>query len=394
MFLYRPFDLDSRVEREARSLVAAGYEVEVIALPSERLPEREVRDGYAIRRVQPAGPAAAMLAWLSRTRTGPLAKLAFRGSALFRLRTWARRAASAITERPALVIAHDMDGLLAGARLKRRLRTPLIYDAHELFPDMAAAGRPSYELRGWAWWERRLVRHADGVLAVTPSRAHVMADRLGIDLPRVIRNVPETSAISTTPADYLRRGVPPGKLVLLYSGGVQPARGLEQAIAALALLPECILVVMGAGENAYLDELRAAALDAGVADRVLWREPVRPQNVVSVTAGADVGLVLNRNVGLNNYLSLPNKVFEYLAAGLPVVVSDSPDLTDLLLRYDAGVTCDPEDPAAIADALGRVLADAERLRANARRAAPELTWERESRDFVDAVEELIVARAR
>lgn len=392
MFLYGPFERDSRVEREARSLVAAGYDVEVIALASAGLPQRETRDGYAIRRVPAEGSLARMLRQISEVPLGPLARLAFRGAALFRMRTWARRAGAAGAEGPAaLLVGHDLDALPAAVRAKRSLGATLIYDAHELFPDMTAAGRPQYELKGWIRYEGRLIKHADAVFAVTPSRARVMAERFGIPTPRVIRNVPETAGSEKAVSD-LREGIPDGTRVVFYSGNMQAARGLEQAIAALAELEGCVLVVMGSGDQGYVRQLRALAADVGVDDRIFFRQPVRPHEVVAVTASADVGVVLNRNVSLNNYLSLPNKVFEYVVAGLPVVTSDSPDMAELVSRYDVGETCDPEDPADIARAVRAVLADFERLRGNARKAAPELTWERESQEFLAAVRE--VSRAR
>jgi len=387
MFLYGPFERDARVEREARSLVADGYDVEVIALAREGLPEHETRDGYAIHRVPAEGPVARVLRRISDAPLGPIARLAFRGAALFRMRTWARRAGEAGGEQPAaLLIGHDLDALPAAVRAKLSLGAPLIYDAHELFPDMTAVDRPQYELRGWIRHEGKLIRHADGVLAVTPSRAQVMAERFGIPVPRVIRNVPEATA--KQPVFDLSEGLPPSNHIVFYSGNMQRARGLEQAIAALARLENCVLVVMGSGDDSYVQGLRALATETGVRDRVVFRAPVRPHEVVAVTAGADVGVVLNRNVSLNNYLSLPNKVFEYVVAGVPVVTSDSPDMTELVRRYEVGETCDPEDPDDIARAIQSVLDDSERLRANARKAAPELTWERESNEFLRAVHDL------
>ena len=389
MFLYHPFELDSRVEREARSLLAAGYEVDVLALEAEGLPPHEVRDGYAIRRVSANGVAARALGWIHATRVPLFARLAFRGRALARMRRWGRCAARVAAEQPAaLLIGHDLDGFLAGIRAKRRLRTPLVYDSHELFPDFAAAGRPAYERRGWILYESRLIRHADMVFAVTPARAEVMADRYGVPTPRVIRNMPEATGGGDRQLPALRDGVPVEKRVVFYSGRMQPTRGLEQLIAALADLDDCVLVVMGSGEDDYVEHLRALAGGAGAADRMIIRPPVRPSEVVAATAGADVGVVLNRNVSLNNFLSLPNKIYEYIAAGLPVVTSNSPEMAQLVSEYDVGETCDPESPADISRAIRTVLDHRERLRANALQASPEMTWERESERFMAAVREL------
>jgi glycosyltransferase involved in cell wall biosynthesis len=393
MFLYRTFELDSRVEREACTLVGEGYQVEVMALPGEGLPEREWRDGYSIRRLLPRTALTAALQRFAAGRgLGALRRLAFRGWALTTLRSWARLAASAAAERPvALLIGHDLDGLMAGATAKRRLRAPLIYDAHELYPDMAARERPKRELRGWILYESRLIRHADLVFAVTPSRAKVMVERYGIETPTLLRNVPEVAEAEPAAAPVeLRKelGLQRGTRLLLYLGGLQPVRGLEQAIVALQQIPDAALVLMGIGEDAYVESLRALAARHGVSARLLVRPPVRPHQVVAVAAQADLGLVLNLRVGLNNYLSLPNKIFETIAAGVPVVASDFPDMAELIRRYAVGETCDPEDPAAIARAVRAVLDDPERRRrlaANAERAAAELNWERESQVFLSAV---------
>jgi glycosyltransferase involved in cell wall biosynthesis len=217
-----------------------------------------------------------------------------------------------------------------------------------------------------------------------------MARRFAIS-PRVIRNVPETSHETEEPAADLRESLPEGAKVVLYLGGMQASRGLEEAIRALERLPDCHLVLMGSGEEKYVERLRTIAHEAGVAERLEIRPPVRPHEVVAVTAAADVGVVLNHRTNLNNYLSLPNKIFEYVVAGLPVVASDFPDMAELVNGYGVGVTCDPEDPAGIARAVEAVLRERERYREGARRAAPELTWERESEAFLSSVAELVAS---
>jgi glycosyltransferase involved in cell wall biosynthesis len=397
MFLYRDFDLDSRVEREARSLVTAGYEVEVLARQGQALPDREVRDGYAIRRLSlQSRPSDAVLRFSGGGGLGPLRRLASRFYYFLIWRTWTRRAAEAALERPAvLYIGHDLDGLRPGVRAKRSSGCPLVYDAHELYPDMATKERPDYELRGWIAYERRLIRHADLVFAATPSRAEEMRRRFEIELPRVLRNVPEISHAAEADSRVELRTeleIPAEARLLLYLGVLQRTRGLEEAIRALRLLPSDHLVMMGSDYAGYVDDLLELAAEIEVSDRVHLREPVRPHEVVAVARQADVGLVLNHRVGLNNYLSLPNKIFESVAAGVPVVVSDFPDMAELVRQYDVGETCDPTDPADIARAIEALTTDPDRHRElgeNAHRAALELSWERESERFLSEVRRLL-----
>ena len=396
MFLYRTFDLDSRVEREARSLVGAGYDVEVIALTHPEMAEREERDGYRIRRVSPWSRLSEAASRFSQgSAPAFLRRLAFRSFYFFVWRAWSRRAAEAAREQPAdLYIGHDLDGLRPGVYAKRESGTSLIYDAHELYPDMAAKGRPAYELRAWIAYERRLIRHADLVFAVTPSRAEEMRRRFEIEQPQVLRNVPETSFAAESDSPVNLRAeleIPEAAALLLYLGMLHPTRGLEDAIRALRLLPDHHLVLMGGDNVGHTGRLLEIADEEKVSDRVHLRDPVRPHEVVAVAGQADVGLVLNHRVGLHNYLSLPNNIFESIAAGLPVVVSDFPDMAELVHRYDVGETCDPTDPADIARAIRAVTVTPERhcaLRENARRAAPELSWERESESFLSQVRRL------
>ena len=145
---------------------------------------------------------------------------------------------------------------------------------------------------------------------------------------------------------------------------------------------------MGPGHPGYATRLRDRATGAGVADRVVIAPAVPTDEVVRWAAGADAGLALIQNVSLSYYLSLPNKLFEYVAAGLPVVASDFPDLRRVVEGHGIGTVCRPDDPDAIARAVAWTLDDPGRnagLRAAARAAAGELTWEREAPVLVELV---------
>lgn len=393
MFLYRGFALDSRVEREARTLAGLGHEVEVLAVLEGSLPRLELRDGYEIRRLDPDGALGRAAARLADSRLpAALRRLALRGHWFLHWRRWLRGAAAAALERHAdAYIAHDLDALPAAVRAGRRSRARLIYDSHELFPDMAGrAHRGELERRAWIAYERRLIRHADRVFAVTDSRAAEMSRRHGIPLPGVLRNVPEVCSPEEGVAGVREvLDLPEAARILLYLGMLQPDRGLERAIEALALLPDCALVLMGEGEPDYVDALTELAAARGADGSLHLLPPVRPHQVARAAASADAGLIVNPNTALNNYLSLPNKIFEYLAAGVPVVASDFPDMAALIEEWEVGETCDPDDPADIARAVRAVIDDPRQhaaLAVNAAAAAEELNWEREAKLLIEALD--------
>jgi glycosyltransferase involved in cell wall biosynthesis len=434
MFLYRTFDHDSRVEREATSLGRAGYEVEVIAKryggwADRGAPAREERDGYLVLRVD----ADPLLSKLARRLIAPRApylmssvdvptaraggesrgagsrrrglghrlfdgsvRLGVRAHRTLAWRNFIRRGYRLARTRPADVyFGHDLDALPAAARAKRRLGGGLIYDSHELFVDRNVPQSESrWEKRAWARREARLIASADHVFVTTESYARKLADRYGVRRPSVLMNVPSApGSPHGSGADPLRPalGLRSGQRVLLFLGGLVANRGLESLIESLRLLEGCAAVLMGPGEPAYRRFLAELGESLGVAEALRIADPIPYDRMIQTAAWADVGTVPFRGNTLSYYYSLPNKLFEYIAAGLPVVASDLPEMARVLREHDVGETCDPDDPADIARAVRAVLDDPHRLqqlRANARRAAGILNWEREQPKLLDVVGQL------
>jgi glycosyltransferase involved in cell wall biosynthesis len=140
------------------------------------------------------------------------------------------------------------------------------------------------------------------------------------------------------------------------------------------------------GWGALLEPLRALARGEGVEGRVHFTEGVPLAELLSYTAGADLGAIAYRNVGLNNYYTSPNKLFEYCAAGVPVVASRFPELVKVVEGLGIGATFDPERPEEIAAAVNGLVDDPsalERVRANVARAASRFTWESESAKLLE-----------
>jgi glycosyltransferase involved in cell wall biosynthesis len=391
MFVASPLRHDVRVEKEAAALAEAGYEVRIIATHHPELPAREQRAGATVVRVDedplPARVARAVLRRGGRStdpgavitreaveRTGVRARVLAAALRVHLRLAWRRyqRLALRAAEPAALWVAHDLETLPVALRARERMGGKVLYDSHELFVDSSLARG---ERERWMRLERRLIGRADAVVTVSGAIARELAERYGIAEPSLLLNAPP--APHGEPVDLrAAHEIPAGARVVLYLGGLQQHRGLEQLIAAAALRDGVVLVLLGPGTPSYRAELERAAAAAGVADRVRFAPPVDPADIARHAAGADVGVSVIQNRFLSYYYALPNKLFDYLHAGLPVVVSDFPEMRALVERHDVGAVCDPADPASIADAIDRVAGDAA-LRANARAAAPLYTWERE-----------------
>jgi glycosyltransferase involved in cell wall biosynthesis len=146
--------------------------------------------------------------------------------------------------------------------------------------------------------------------------------------------------------------------MVLYQGGVGPSRNLEPVIRAMAVVPRAVFVIRGPGIDFYGPQYLRLATEVGAEGRVYCLPAVPSARVVAEARAADVGLwTLLGNAGLNFRYSLPNKVFEYLAAGIPLLGADLPEVRKIVNGYRVGVCFDPDDPNSIAAAINRLAED-------------------------------------
>ena len=379
-----PFVHDARVLRAARTLRELGHHpVVVAARTADELPRRQEIDGLPVVRVdrhrliarlqRRDAAAAAAPADPSASSAGPARQAALRAYRLLRtVDYYARATRVVLRERPRLMHCNDYPTMWVGVVAKLLCGTRVIYDSHELWPDRN--GR--FEWRPWlVASEAVFTRVADRVVAASPGYADEMRRRYRIERPAVVRNAPD-------PPNGPLASEPDGTAgpVAVYVGVLTSARGLEQAIDATALVPGLRLRLLGPGRPEMLDLLRRRAAAAGIEDRVEIPGPVPPDEVVSALAGATLGLSLFQPICLSYELTMPNKLLEYVAAGVPVVSSDIPVSAAFVRAHGIGVVVPAADSAAIAEGMRRLL-DPEVNAAVRRRIAelaPQVTWEQES----------------
>jgi glycosyltransferase involved in cell wall biosynthesis len=287
--------------------------------------------------------------------------------------------------RPDVILCNDLDTLAPGLRYGKRRRIRVVFDSHELWPEQSSSRTPWW-VRRWSRIERRLAPDADARITVNPEIARILSERWGGKDVVVIRNALPLDAAPASPVPRVGRGEP---LKVTYVGGIGQSRGLPELIEALRLLPraKASLEIYGFGDEA--PALRARVSAAGLQDRVILREPLPQRQLVARLSGLDVGVIAYQPDTLNYNYCTPTKLYEYMAAGLALAVSDLPSLRAIVADEDMGVLFDPYDPASIASALERFLADPrllERCRANAFAAfRARYNWEAQRSRFLEAV---------
>lgn len=375
MLVLSNFTHDARVHKEAQTLAAAGYAVTVIALWQAGLAEEEKALGYRIHRLRLRSRN-----WRGRL-VAPMVKY---------LEFMAQVGRFASREPARIYHAHDANTLLPAWLAARRAGARLVYDAHELETGRCFGGSRLAGIyqRIWSWPERAFIRRADAVITVSGGIADELVRLYGIRRPIVIVNCPEWQKLNRS--DRLRQelGIPSYLKVALYQGSVTPGRGIEPFLEAVQRLPNVAGVVLGDG--LLLPELRRR-VESGLWQRVYLPGWIPRDDLLSYTASADVGVVLLQASCRNHYLALPNKLFEYLHGGIPVVGSDLPEIARIIREYDVGEVVNPDDPASIAEGLGRLLEDPVRY-ARARdgtvRVAAVYNWQREGDKLVEMYRQL------
>jgi glycosyltransferase involved in cell wall biosynthesis len=355
---------DSRVLKETQTLSDSDLvnEVEIAGFSQPGLPERQDLDHRRVWRVS------------LKSRSLPKNLL----SQSLKYAEWRYRVVDAYRRSPLKVIhCHDLEPLPIGVRLKQLTGAKLVYDAHELETERAYYGK--LRKRIMQRMEQRCMKHVDSMITVSPSIQEWYRDRFP-DVPvGLVRNVPkrrEPGFKSTALKSKL--GISPSSLLFIYQGAQDKGRGIEVTLDAFAS-PEVDHHVVFMGDGALADKVRSAASQHA---NIHWLEPVPPEIVLSMTAGADIGLSLIEDISLSYRFCLPNKLFEYWLAGIPVMVSNLPDQASLVRQYNAGWVVSLTLPKYVAKLREVSVNDIEAVRPGLEQVEREFSWEHEAEQLL------------
>jgi len=288
-------------------------------------------------------------------------------------------------KRQDLFISNDLDTLLANYLVSKIRKIPLLYDSHEYFTEVPElTDRPGTK-KIWERIERWILPNIKHAITVSDSIALAYREKYGTQF-LVIRNV---SRDRTREDDPTFHDLYNSRYKIIYQGALNIGRGLEMLISAMQWIPDTILLIAGDGDIRF--ELQQLVKQLKITDKVVFPGKIAPAMLHKITSQCDLGFSLEEDLGLNYRMALPNKIFDYIQARIPVMCSDLPEMGALINYYKIGEIVRSRDPSDLASQIHAVLKnDAIRKSwgLNLDVAAEELCWEKEELKFSGLLENI------
>ena len=284
-----------------------------------------------------------------------------------------------------LIFANDLDTLPA-AYLAAKLRNKrLIYDTHEYYTETPElVNRPLVQCI-WRKIEDHIFPKLTDIFTVNASIAKLYSEKYNKKV-HVSRNIPPTFA-----PDRLKTrrelDLPTNKRILILQGtGINVQRGAEEAVLAMQYLKNEVLLIVGSGD--VFPTLKKIVEQYKLQDKVIFKPKMLFSDLRQYTMNSDLGLAIDKDTNLNYHFSLPNKLFDYIHSGIPILSSGLIELKQIIDQYDIGYYIQNHDPRHIASVVESIFADETRyntLKQNTAKAKEELCWEKEEKALVSVI---------
>lgn len=276
-----------------------------------------------------------------------------------------------------VILSNDLDTLLPAFLVSRLRCKKLVYDSHEYFTEAEGLTGRKFQKRVWEVIEGWIFPRLEHVYTVNDSIANIYAKKYGVNVS-VVRNIPLLNPLLKLKS-RIELGLPEDKKILLLQGAyIDPDRGGKELVEAMPMLPDMILLIIGSGRE--IETIKNLVRDLHLEERVRIYPKMPFEELRQYTANVDLGLSLDKPLHLNYTLSLPNKLFDYIHAGVPVLVSDLPELRRVVNEYHVGWIAPKVEPEVLANEIARALASKEydQMKRNCLTAREKLNWQQES----------------
>jgi len=287
-----------------------------------------------------------------------------------------------------LLFSNDLDTLFPNYIISKLKPTPIIYDSHEYFTGVPELAETPFKRKTWKSLEKLIIPRLKFMFTVNDSIAKLYHDEFGTNV-MVMRNLPITK---TLPIKLTREsiGLPPDvNIILLQGAGININRGAEEAIQAMAHLDNCMLLIIGGGDA--VESLKKLSNESNLNQKVRFIAKLPFEELMQYTIHADIGLSMDKDTNINYKYSLPNKLFDYIQAEVPVLASPLVEVKKIIDAYQVGVCIESHDPQEIASKMKYMLDDKDRWlmwKNNAAKAKEILCWDNEKKVLLEVLEKL------
>ena len=283
-----------------------------------------------------------------------------------------------------VLVSNDLDTLLPNYFISKIKTIPLVYDTHELFCEVPELQHNLAKKAIWKWIESWLFPKLNYVFTVNNSIARIYQEEYKVPV-KVVRNVPllaHQSSLKKISKQEL--GIPTDKKIIVLQGaGINIDRGAEEAVEAMQYINNAVLLIIGSGDVIVI--LKQMVKNLNLSQKVQFIGKVPFETLLQYTEHADLGLTLDKDTNINYRYSLPNKLFDYIHAGVPVLSSNLVELKTIIDYYAVGTCIESHEPRHIADKIMSILSDtamSQLWKKNAKIAAEKLNWEMEQAQLI------------
>lgn len=385
--------IDRRILLQADSLEAVGWKVTIIAMPLDEVraddDRRVVRLGSNSLKATPENIVLDCYRWLRR-------RLSMNGIVM----RWLKRIAwqyfvdqesfyirlfygTVSTYSPTIFVANDLPMLPVAKIVAEKCGSSLVYDSHELYSEQEFSER---EKKRWAEIEAKYIGACDAVMTVNESIADELKRRYDLSKVEVISNAERSRDIpvkSTYFHDFF--GVKRDKKVLLLQGGMSSGRNLDVLVDSMRYVENDKIILIFLGDGLFVKTLQKKTQAAKLDRKIYFHPAVEQKKLSEITNAADAGIIPYQSTCMNNLYCTPNKLFEFISSGIPIIATHLPEIKKIVDLHEIGMTGDTRTPSKLASLIDDFFSDQQRFanwKANLLTVRKVICWEEEEKKLV------------